>query len=210
MFTMLPASVGQVGGGPVVYAAWNPADKNAAIQLANSNTRAQLAAAGTLIGIARSDKPIVGKRYFELDMVFVSTGAGMLGGGIATSSAPLSDDPGDNALSVGFFLSNLTVYFSGGSAGFLPGSIPSAGTYRFGIAVDSTARKVWARLNGNAFYGDPVAGTGEIAIISGSSQIYAAAAPKVRTSTLVNAVDLISNPSLFTGAIPSGFTGGIS
>lgn len=192
------------------YSLWNAFDADPSIEVINSGKRARLLAAGSVASTVRSDTALSGKVYFELDIGVQITGSGAVGAGVASSDADLAGDPGDDAYGVGFFLLNNTIYFNGALVGTLPGASPgTTGTYRYGVAVDVDSRKVWARRNGQGFYGNPTAGTGQMAVIAGSAPLFAAASPKMRSSSAFNSVDLISNPAEFTGVAPTGFFGGI-
>jgi len=92
------------GGGSGQILTWNPADKNAGIQLTNSNKTAGIPGGADILGIVRSILPkTTGKWYWEVVATNV-TGPGLGAAvGFANASASLSQELGANANGWGMF-----------------------------------------------------------------------------------------------------------
>lgn len=140
------------GGGSTTT--WNPADKNANMNLSGGDLTAARAAGTGDSGVRAIASASTGKKYWEVTInTLVSTGGDFAPAGIANSTW------------------NLTFIGASGSAGFTGSSGFVAGEVAC-VAVDLDARKLWARRNGGSWQpsGDPAAGTGgtDISAITGA------------------------------------------
>lgn len=156
----------QTYAAPAGYAIWdaagafNPADKNAAISLANNNLQMISAAAGDA-GIRGTPGKNAGKLYFEVQVQTALTT--YIGVGLAT--ADLTHYTGFDANAYGFFNGG-AVYNNAGAAG-------GYGTYGagdiIGVAVDFGAGKIFFAKNNTWLNGgNPATGAGGVAIAAGT------------------------------------------
>lgn len=146
---------------------WDPAYKNASINLTNGNitanfTSGQAVALGT-VGYA------TGKHYFEI--TFTSgTSSGNASLGIAPATEPLANQIGynDGSGAVGMFQSSGNIYLNGTKLGSYSGYSTVGNVV--GVAVDSDQKLVWFRTNGGQWNGsgtaNPSTGVGGIAYTS--------------------------------------------
>jgi hypothetical protein len=140
-----------VGGG-ISTTAWSATNKNNDFALSNGNLTATAAVftGGYSIGLATSAVTTAQKRYFEVTINSVSSQAST---GLADSGVSFTYGRwlGESSNSVGYE-NNGNVYAGGSQIG-------TVGTYGNGavisVAVDFAAGKVWFRLNGGNWDGNP-------------------------------------------------------
>lgn len=196
------------------YNTWNPADKNAGVTLADSNTTAYLASGSGFRGVRGTAGKDHGKWYFEVIM----TNCSKMSVGIATASATLADFVGKDAYGWGASqqgasgASSWKNHNNSFATFFCP---PGAHYITDGdivmVAVDIDAGKVWFGINGrwdysSALEGDPA--TGYIpsftdADISSAAAIF----PMVALDSAGQITGKFGPPELFTYPLPTGFSG---
>lgn len=151
---------------PSGFSAWgatafDPAAKNANLTLSNNNH--SVVSAVIHGGIRATTGQSAGNRYFETIATFVDSTGNMTG--IETAAHSLADGAwvGSGATGYGYSSGGI-VYNNGGTiatyAPIVTGDVVN-------VAVDFSALKIWFGRNGN-WNGDPVAGTGGLAIAAGT------------------------------------------
>lgn len=187
------------GGGGGITVTWNPADKNALIDLSNNNLTATRGSAVSENKAARATTSYnAGKYYFEIE-VDVATASG-LGGGLATSL--FNVNTGDlYASTQSWVLFSLTgqPYHDSSAVGTALGEIPNGNRMMF--AVDFDAGKIWMGGNGT-FSGDPAAGTGERFTFTPNTALFPALTLYVEFSQLTGAFRAAD----FVHTVPAGFS----
>jgi hypothetical protein len=145
---------------------WNTADKSANVTLSGGSLTAAFSSASQG-GVRATASQSTGKWYWEA--VFTVTPAGgNTGVGWANATASLASFFGTDKNGVAEFPNSGTggaIFFNNGNIGSVGGAV-SIGT--ISIAIDFTAKLVWARYNGglwnNSSTADPATGTGGYSI----------------------------------------------
>lgn len=96
----------EAGGGPVTYATWNPADKNANVILSGGDLIAGITTGGIWSPVRANVGKATGKWMWE-DTIH---GGSVRMIGIATASATLASYLGSDAYGYGYFLNDGSVY----------------------------------------------------------------------------------------------------
>jgi hypothetical protein len=199
---------------------WNPSDKSANVTVSNflgqSNLTATQNTGTSWYSIrANSTGRHTGKYHIEyLVYNFTSSTASVLFG-FGNASALLSNYPGQNANSVGFYEPDGT-YQSGfvGHNGCPISGAYSGNTIRIGLDIDMDNNKVWCTLDGVTYYGnsgtnDP--GTNQGGQALGSTQDSANIMPMVgfayASGNFASAIIITGSFGHFAFPIPSGFSG---
>lgn len=140
-----------------VNSTWNPSDKNANITLSNGNLTATPGGSLSGYGMVRAtNSHNSGKLYFEVKCN-TSAGPNYAQIGIAPSSSSLSEYPGYDSVSYGYYQQNGDKYNNATGVAF--GSSYTAGDI-IGVAVDLTNGYVWfAKNNTWQASGNPSGGT---------------------------------------------------
>jgi hypothetical protein len=177
---------------------WNPADKSADVTLSAANLTMTRSTAGSAWSTARATtSKASGKWYFE---VRVDTAVADMMIGIAPSSLVLTNYPGSDTTSFGFYSLNGNKYNNSIGAAY-GASYTTADV--IGVAYDATAGKVWFSKN-NVWIasGDPATGinpayTGVAASMFPASGIYEGGSAAALTGRF--------KAASITGTIPTGF-----
>lgn len=183
----------------MAYATWNPSDKGASLTLSNGNLSANVATDWQCV---RSDlSKSSGKWYWEITLDDIESGwyANI---GIATSSASLSAEPGNDAYGWAYLMVNGQKKNNGSASSY--GSTCDTNGDIIGVALDLDNGKIWFSKNGTwQNSGDPAAGTGEA--FSGLSGTFFAFVG------LKNNNDITANfgASSFSYTVPTGFNSGL-
>jgi hypothetical protein len=144
---------------------WNPADKNAAIVLSNSNVTAGRASGNTYAGVRGTTGYTSGTYYFEAT---VPGGPGAEGSVGLANAASSQSDP------LGYGSSNGVGFYPDGNLYTASGSASPGGNYygvRLGFLVNVTSRRLWIKNASGAWIvgGDPASSAGfDISGISGA------------------------------------------
>lgn len=183
-----------LGGAKIL---WNSADKGASVTLSEGDRKADKAGSG--FSAARSNvslDTLPAKIYLEFDLL--TAYAAILG--IGTASASLSSYCGSDANGWGFQWNDNPVFWHNGSPtayGSPAGAVNSIGA----LAIDRTAQKMWAAVDGVWFNsGDPAAGTNNMA--------FSTAIPSTGGFLMYSGQDgqSVRIRSAANYTIPSGFT----
>lgn len=172
-------------------------DTRNTITLSNGNlTAAGTGTTSSNLAVARCDQVPSGKVYWEIE---IDGQVGNINLGIG-KSVPLTQYWGQVSDSVGYSSSGVT-YKNAVSLG-------SYSSYTTGdvilVAYDSATGKVWFGKNGT-WNGDPAAGTGERATISGITQFSSYHRFGVCVSRSGDQMTLVADAASFTYTPPSGF-----
>jgi len=195
-------------GQPEAAVTWNPADKNSNVTLSDGDRLAMVGSANAY-GV-RATKYLSAANddaYFELlieGAVLHGSGGrvGLITSSISLSSAlSLSTGSEDGVLTTpagsSVYVDTVDVGSSGIGTGNVVGEVLC-------VAVKMSVGKVFFRLDGGSWTGDPVAGTGGYDI--GAASVAPMIAPRRNTGEpAVPGVRLRSLASEFTQAVPSGF-----
>lgn len=143
----------------VSLAVWNPADAAAGISFSNGNLTVA-STSGANQNVRSNVGRASGRWRFEATMV----GTTKVAIGVANATKSLTEGA--------FATTNSIGYYSDGGVGYNGGAVATYDTYTHGDVItvdfDVDAGKVWFWKNGVCQNGDPDAGTGGIAIASGS------------------------------------------
>ena len=176
---------------PPVVAAWNPADKSAAVTLSNSNLT--VTTSGNNTGARTTVAASSGKLYFEISSTGIS---GYIGLGLAAMPFNATTSAVGVAPSSGWIQVNgASVLNIGGLASTVS------------VAVDLDAKRIWFRSapsgnwNANATY-NPATNVGGVDISALSGPLY----PMVTALLASNNATANFGASAFSGAMPAGFT----
>jgi len=187
---------------------WNPADKNAAFDLSNSNKTATRTGATAWVAARASRSRTSGKYYFEQTIEALGTsGADSIIHGLGVVTTPLTDYIGSSTsgttawgLQVAATPNARTTF----NNGFQYTSTPpqTAGGYSR-WAIDLTAGNIWIGtpagwLNG----GDPAAGTSPTFTFTPSLELF----PMLSGVSAGASVTLLTRSSEFLGGAPAGFS----
>jgi hypothetical protein len=183
---------------------WNPLDKSANVTLSNLNLTATAISGGSNRGCRSVNSQSSGKYYFEVTMNWAASNDCI---GLATSSALFTATtintcvlPLSGAVVLNNALYSPTVNFGSRAAGNV-----------IGIAVDFNSALMWFRVapsgnwNANATFAP--GGTGGInisSLVTGGVALYAYAF----FISFTYAYTANFGDTAFSGAVPSGFTGG--
>lgn len=153
-------------------------------------------------GHVRSDRPLTGLAYVEVDLHH-SAGGAFIGAGIsgldwtAVTGSRWIGDANDWAAA---WRPDLSFLWGGSDQGTLTSSAPAG---RISIAVRVASRRIWVRSGGADWFrgGDPVADTRPSATLGGAAELYVAATISASGShaTLCAVADHLHAP-------PAGFT----
>lgn len=181
---------------------WNAADKDNSVTLSGSNLIATWNGTGSNYAGVRTNRSITPtKAYWEVIVNNVSARTRV---GVASSTAPISltwspsQDGGATTNQAAVRYGGACEYDTSGALACAPSL---ANGDRVGIATDSSAKKIWWRVNNGSWLptGDPATGTGGLSISAMNTPYYPAA--QVSFGGQVTAVF-----SSFTDTPPSGFT----
>lgn len=185
---------------------WNPADKSSAISLSGGNLLASNPAGGWKSARGTSSRS-AGKRYFEVTV----TGTLLdLGVGLANASATMENYAGNDANGILVYANPAaTLFVYGGAAVSAWTSSPIASGAVIQVAVDLTAKRLWAKLStdtvwNNSATNNPASGIGGIDITSqlAGGAVFPAASVQSSNATLTANF----GTSSFVGTAPAGFT----
>lgn len=124
---------------------WNPLDKHADIVLSNNDMNARATTAGWKSLRATTGKG-VGRKYFEVEVINQVSNRIMIG--VGTDAALLTQYPGENAVSFGYFGNNGYKYHSGTSSTFDGSAYIYTTGDVIGVAVDIDYGFLWFSKNG--------------------------------------------------------------
>lgn len=182
---------------------WNPSDKVSTIVLSNGN----LTASGGVssVGNVRSTGTVATGLKFYFEQTYVTPTTGIIGVGIANSSAVVNTN---NYANTAFITDGGNIFINGSNTGINLGTFTTG--IVIGIAVDLANYLIWFRegpagnWNGNASYSP--GGTGGQSISAFMTGVPAYGYLAYNSSGAVVTANF--GGSAFAGAVPSGFTAG--
>lgn len=188
-------------GGVVAGSTWDPVNHDAGFTLSNTNHTATFTgSAGSTYAVGNNPKTVVGggKRYLEFTFGPVS----------GTAAIALADDTYSPTVRGPIQVAQSCVFVNNAFEGVF-GTTTTLVTYTNGAtvdyAVDMTASppKFWTRVNGGAWNGDPVAGTGGVIAGTQPSNTLRIA---MSMTDVGNSCTINTGDSAFARAIPAGFS----
>lgn len=182
---------------------WNPSDKVSTIVLSNGN----LTASGGVssVGNVRSTGTVATGLKFYFEQTYVTPTTGIIGVGIANSSAVVNTN---NYANTAFITDGGNIFINGSNTGINLGAFTTGVV--IGIAVDLANYLIWFRVgptgnwNGNASYSP--GGTGGQSISAFMTGVPAYGYLAYNSSGAVVTANF--GGSAFAGAVPSGFATG--
>jgi hypothetical protein len=190
-----------VSGPPPATTTWNPSDKNASITLSGGNLTAA-SSAGSFVSLRAIASHSTGKFYRENTVVQSANPNNINAGGIANSTAGLSNYMGVDTNSVSIF----------GAGGVFLNNVNIATVAAYGVgdvlcdAVDLGALLIWFRTNGglwnNSGTANPATGAGGISIASLAGGPYL---PSASMDTTIDIMTANFGATAYAQSVPSGF-----
>lgn len=203
----LPAGLGWImpvsSGGPAAY--WDPAAKDAAVDLTNGNATATVTSGSGWVGVRGVTSHSTGKWYAEILLDVDTTNGDMLFG-VCTSAYAGSSFVGSTATSWGIQAnntSNLSTYNGGTQTGQGSGTNSITEGGRAMVAYDPATGRIWLGSNGVWFgSGNPSAGTNPAYTTTAGNTLFLAVSHNGsgQSSTLKNN----TGENIYT--IPTGFS----
>jgi hypothetical protein len=189
---------------------WNPSDKSANITLSGTNNLVLTTTSNAQGNVRTVDRQLTGKLYWENTLTTIT---GQISAGIANQAVTLGSlsPQAPNTVVNAIVVTNSGTINLNGTTGASLGAFASGGVACF--ALDLVAQLFWIRngaagnWNGSAT-NNPATGVGGMSapFIGGGIPAYALAA--FTNGSTTSSITANFGDTVFTGAVPSGFTSG--